>query len=382
MSDAYRQHVKQFSLKDELFNRKTVRKLSAELKEAYPAFNQVGFETAVLRGFKTQELMERVRGISNQLRAFLPSAYPKALKIILEALPPELDPNLSDNDFGHYIYAPYGYFVATYGCTAQHVTTSISALKEITKRFSTEGPLRDFLNSFPKETLHTVEDWSMSSNYHVRRLASEGTRPNLPWAKKITVPPKKFIPILERLHSDPTRYVVRSVANHVNDLAKIDPALAISLVKGWQKTQKLSPKELRFLVHHSLRTLIKAGEKEALTIAGYGAKAFKITKFYLHNREVKIGENLAFSAQVHSTAKKDQILLLNYRVHFLKASGGYGVKTFKGGEVVLPPGGVHVFEKSHSFALMSTRALYTGTQYIELQINGQLSKRLTFNLTD
>ena len=108
-------------------------------------------------------------------------------------------------------------------------------MAEITKRFSAEAALRNFLNQFPKETLATALTWSKDKNYHVRRLASEGTRPNLPWAKKITYESKSMLPLLDILYADTTRYVTRSVANHLNDISKFDPGLVIRKLKRWQK---------------------------------------------------------------------------------------------------------------------------------------------------
>lgn len=381
MSPAHRQDKKRFSLKDELFNKSSVRTISTEIKNVYPDFNQVGFEEAVLSGFKRQELMDRVRGIRDQLRAFLPKSYPTALGIILEALPPELDPNKEDNDFGEFIYASYGYFVATYGCTEKHVDLSLQALEEITKRFSVERALRDFLNSFPTKTLVAVERWSKSDNYHVRRLASEGTRPYLPWAKQIQLSPQKFVPILNRLHADPTRYVVRSVANHVNDLSKIVPAGAVALVEKWQNKKLLSEKDSRFLLRHALRTLIKEGNKTALQVVGYGSTDFRVENFKLKENKVKIGQTLSFSFDIRATTAEEQALLIDYKIYFLKANGDYAIKTFKISEKKLSGKEVLTMDKSHAFVLMSTRALYTGVHYIELQINGRASRRLPFQLT-
>lgn len=367
----HRQTEVRFSLKDELFNPTKVKKLSTEIKAVHPAFNKIAFDKAVLTAFPEQELMERIRGIRDQLRAFLPKEYKQALDIILKALPPELDPKKTDNDFGDFIYSPYTYFVATYGCTEKNVHVSLRALQEMTKRFSAEGALRDFLNAFPKETLAIVEQWSKDNNYHVRRLASEGTRPFLPWAKKITIAHKKLAPILDRLHTDSTRYVTRSVANHLNDIAKVEPKLVITLLKKWQKAKKQQQKELDFITHHALRTLIKQGNSEALVLIGYSSTAIEVKSFKIKTPEVRVGESLEFSFKLISESEKSQDVLIDYIVHFKKANGTLAPKTHKIGKRKLEAKETLLIEKTHPMRLMSTRTLYSGEHHIELQINGQ-----------
>jgi len=377
----HRQLAKQFSLKDLLFNEKKVKQLASEIKAVYPEFNANVFTRTVLKAFPEQELMERIRGIRDNLREFLPADYQKALTVILAALPEELAHDKTDNDFGDFIYAPYSYFVATYGCTQKHVTISLDALKEITKRFSAEGALRDFLNAFPKETLMVVEKWSKDKNYHVRRLASEGTRPNLPWAKKIKINPELLAPVLTTLHQDETRYVVRSVANHINDLTKVNPRLALQLLKEWKKSKSQTDKELDYLIRHSLRSLIKAGDSEALALLGFDTKAIKVSQFKLMNNEIKVGETLSFSFTVHSTDEVDQNILLDYVIYFLKANGKLAPKTFKLGKIKLAPKSKLHINKNHPLRKMSTRTLYSGWHQIGLQINGQILGKKKFNLT-
>ena len=184
----------------------------------YPDFSNQAFQQEVLAKFPELELLERIYWIRDILKKHLPSQYRAAVNILLNSLPPALDPTKSDDDFGDFIYAPYGYFVATYGCTKSELDFSLAALKQLTTRFSVEGPIRFFLNKFPQQTLVELIKWTQDGHYHVRRLASEGTRPALPWAQKINISYTDAIPILDNLYTDSTRFVTRSVANHVNDI--------------------------------------------------------------------------------------------------------------------------------------------------------------------
>jgi 3-methyladenine DNA glycosylase AlkC len=251
-------------LKDRLFNQAKVKQIADEIQRVYPQFDKNSFAERIVERFPHLELKERIAWISENLHAFLPTDYREATSILLASLPPPNDNTKTDNDFGDFIYAPYAEFVARNGVTKKDLYFSLAALKEITMRFSVEDAIRRFINAFPKETMQELQKWSNDSHYHVRRLTSEGTRPKLPWSQKIIIAPEQAIPILDNLFSDKTRYVTRSVANHINDISKSDPKLAITTLQRWQKSGKQNPKEMNYVINHALRTLIKQGNKDAM----------------------------------------------------------------------------------------------------------------------
>lgn len=371
---------KQFLLKDLLFNARKVAKLAKEIKAVYPDFKQVAFEKKVVLAFPKEELMERIANIRDNLSEFLPADYEEAVAVILAALPPELDHTNEDNDFGDFIYAPYSYYVAKYGCSKKHVGVSLKALEEITKRFSAEASLRDFLNNFPDETLKSVVNWTTHKNYHVRRLASEGTRPNLPWAKKIYMVPETMLPFLDTLYSDKTRYVTRSVANHLNDISKTNPSLVVATLKRWQSERRQSEAELAFIIKHALRTAVKRGDQEAFKFLGYTKPQVAVKNFKIATAQVRVGESLEFSFAVDSTSKKSQTLLLDYLIHFKKGSGKLSPKVFKLKSTTLQAGQSLSFTRAHALKPMTTRTLYSGEHLLELQINGVSFGTLLFTL--
>jgi 3-methyladenine DNA glycosylase AlkC len=174
-----KQSVKKFSLKDDLFNAQKVGKIALEIHNVYPAFNIDTFKKEVVGAFPELELKERIYHIRDMLKKYLPDNYTDATDILLEALPPELDPKKSDDDFGDFIYAPYSDYVATYGCTEEYLDFSLEALQDMTKRFSVEYAIRDFINLYSEKTLEMLYACTLSENYHERRLASEGLRPKL-----------------------------------------------------------------------------------------------------------------------------------------------------------------------------------------------------------
>ncbi len=369
-----------FSLKDHLFNAPKVVFLAEAISAVYPNFQKNTFEKEVLDAFPSLELKERIAHIRQCLRKYLPTDYREAVGIILNALPAPLDANLTDDDFGDFIHAPYNDFVAYYGCDAENLTFSLAALKEITQRFSAEDSIRFFINAFPNETMQTLEAWSKDSNYHVRRLCSEGSRPKLPWSQKINISAETALPILHQLHADKTRYVTRSVANHLNDIAKNKPDLVIETLKKWQKTKQQSEKELSFILKHSLRTLIKLGNAEALALLGFGDSQQVEINHLQFDDTVKIGEKLNFSFHLHAQAEK--ALMIDYVVHFQNKQGVMSnKKIFKLQSIdATADSKIHI-NKRHLFkADMTTRQLYTGTHKIEIQVNGMILAGFEFEL--
>jgi 3-methyladenine DNA glycosylase AlkC len=372
--------AEKFSLKDELFNPQKVNQIATEIKNVYQAFDQESFEKETVNAFENLELKERIAHIRDMLAKYLPNDYQEATTIILKALPPELDPNKTDDDFGEFIYAPYGDFVATFGCTEEHLEFSLNALREITKRFSVEYAIRDFINAFPEETFAVLQECSLSDNYHERRIASEGTRPKLPWAKKLTTQYDKSIKLLDNLYSDSTRYVTRSVANHLNDIAKIDADLVIETLKSWKASKKQNEKEMDFIINHALRTLIKDGNPEALELLGYSPNPqITVNNFQLTDIEVQVGEYLEFSFEIE--AKKDEALIVDYIIYFQTKAGKLSPKVHKIKKLDLTQGEKVTISKEHLFkANMTTRKLYSGEHRLVLQINGNNYCDLAFNL--
>ena len=370
-----------FSLKDALFNQEKVHKISVEIASVYNDFNAKVFEEEVLHLFPELELKERMYHMRDMFKKYLPDNYVEATTILLSALPPELDALKTDDDFGDFIYAPYSEYVVAYGCNDVHLDFSLQALREMTKRFSVEFTVRDFINNYPKETLAMLKQCSLSNNYHERRLASEGLRPKLPWAKKLTIDHKKPLKHLDNLFYDKTRYVTRSVANHLNDIAKIDASFVVDTLKRWKASNKQDPKEMDYIVSHALRTLVKQGNEDALALLGYKKNPYiDVENFELETSNVKIGEVLIFSCEI--IAKEDVSLLVDYIVYFRTKSGSHNVKVHKLKKLVLKNEEKIILNKKHLFkANMSTRTLYEGEHILELQINGRVYKRLSFTLS-
>jgi len=375
-------HQENTPLRDRLFNLEKLEEIASLIKAVYPEFQDHEFTKTVFEKFPELELKERMAWIREGFKIYLPDDYKTATDILLKALPPILDPTKTDNDFGEFTLMSFCDFVAIYGCTPEHLDRSLHALEEITKRCSSEDSIRYFINAFPEESLSKISEWSKSENYHVRRLASEGSRPKLPWSQKINLDSSEVIKrVLNNLYIDPTRYVVRSVANHMNDISKTDPKLVIKTLKKWRASKKQIPKEMNWLISHSLRTLIKAGNPEALELLGYSpSPMIKVKEFKILRPKVKIGATLEFSFQIES--QDDQNLMIDYKLYFKDKKGSLRPKVFKIKKTKVNKGEKLMILKKHPLKIMTTKKLYPGLHKLELQINGQPYEGGSFDLVE
>lgn len=367
-------------LKDQLFNRAKVEKLATEIARVYPSFDAGSFAREALERFPELELKARIAWIADCLKRHLPEDYRQAADAILRALPPPNDPRLTDGDFGDFIYAPYAEFVAQNGRARADLGFSLAALRQITMRFSAEDAIRYFLRDFPDETLKSLEKLSGDRHYHVRRLCSEGTRPTLPWSQKIGLPVTTAIPILDKLFADSTRYVVRSVANHLNDISKLDPDLAIATLARWKKSARQEPAEMDYLIRHALRSLIKAGHPRALRLIGVSDRAkLRLTALRVPAK-VAMNSFLTFSLTIE--AQETASLIVDYSFYFRNQAGELaGRKVFKLKTLRLAKGESIRLEKRHRLLeTMTTRKLFRGGHALEIQINGKPYGKRAFRI--
>jgi len=360
-----------FSLKDALFNEEKVEYLAGLFAKAEATFKKEQFVREVMMRLLELELKERIVWIAEVLEKHLSLDFKQASGLIQNALPRPLDSSKTDDDFGDFILAPLGEYVVRNGLKKEYLTDSFQTLLELTQRFSMEDATRSFLNSFPKETLAIYKKWSTHENYHVRRLVSESTRPLLPWSRRLSAPPETSLQFLDVLYADTTRYVTRSVANHLNDISKKKPEIVVATLEQWKTEGRQREDELNWMTKHALRTVIKQGNKEALALLGFGSKPKVILeRFSLSTKKIVQGETLTFSFTVK--ALKDENLLIDYVINFVKANGSTKPKVFKLKKVKMMKGESLTITKKHTLkADATTFTLYNGEHALTLQINGQ-----------
>jgi len=174
--------------------------------------------------------------------------------------------------------------------------------------------------------------------------------------------------------------VRRSVANNLNDLGKVHPALLVATCAAWLEGKRVSA-ERRALVEHALRSAVKRGEAGALQLLGYGDKpAVTVERVRFQPRRVAIGGSVAMTFELLSKSKKSQDLLVDAAVHFVKANGKARPKVFKLRRVVLPPGGREIMGARFSLAVHTTRKPRTGVHAVDVIVNGVAMPAGSFDL--
>ncbi|WP_222109372.1 hypothetical protein [Streptomyces cupreus] len=372
---------RQSLLKDQLFNRDKVATIAAQLGCAHRAFDAVSFEKAVMSRLPELELKQRISWITDCLEAHLPVDYRRAVNVMLRSLPAPCDPQLLDGDFGDFIYAPYSEYVARHGCTREDLVFSLAALRELTTRFSAEFAVRSFIHAFPEETLVTLTRWTADEHYHVRRLCSEGTRPRLPWATRLGTPVDYAVPLLDSLYVDTTRFVTRSVANHVNDISKLDPDLAVDTLQRWRRSGQQAAREMDYVVRHATRSLIKQGSPRALELLGVPVEAsVTVSKLSFPDR-VELGSELEFSFTIR--AEQDTEVIADYVLHYPDTQGRLtGRKVYKLKRLSLARHEQATLTKRHLLRpRMTTRTIRPGRHELELLLNGRTHTKHAFWVT-
>ncbi len=211
--------------------------LADKLVVVYPEFQKKAFCASVKKEVVGKTYTARVEIIADNLQRYLPESYPAALAVLMQILGPE-NPHETGMFTNYYWLMPVGKFVEKYGVA--HFRVSMQVLEEITKRNTGEYAIRPFARAYPVQTLAVCARWAKSKNFHLRRLASEGLRPKLPWAPKLDVwseNPKPVLEILELLKEDSVKFVKKSVANHLRDWLKVNPKEAQKVVARWSRSK-------------------------------------------------------------------------------------------------------------------------------------------------
>ena len=333
-------------------------------------------------GLEPLELKERSVHIREALRQTLPDDLEQAVKIMTAALHPEKarqDNSMDAGGIAGWAIMPMADYMATYGLSDP--ARSLGTLREMTMRFTAEFAVRPFFVEAPEVTLAKFKEWAGDANFHVRRLASEGSRPRLPWGMRLQQfvdDPRPILPLLEMLKDDPEEYVRRSVANSLNDIAKDHPALVAEIAKDWLKD---ASDERVWVVKHACRTLVKDGHAPTLKALGYGPPQLQLERLDIATPDVVLGGALEFTAELTSTARSSQPLIIDYAIHHRKANGSTSPKVFKLKIAELAAGKSLKIKKKHGIKPITTRKYYAGTHHLELLVNGQSFGRADFELT-
>jgi len=363
-----------FTLKESLFSQESVTSFAAAVQDVYPAFEVEAFLSAVFdEGWPDRALMDRMRHVTVVLHDGLPADYRQAAALLIEAAP-----NLAGGGFIDIVPCDYA---AVYGL--DDLATSIPLLEESTKLTSAEFAVRPFIEKYPEPMMAQMLAWAGHEYAGVRRLASEGSRPRLPWGIRLqglVADPAPILPILEKLKHDPEESVRRSVANNLNDISKDHPDVVLDLLRRWNAAEP-GDEHIEWITNHALRTLIKAGDVQALELLGYPADPqIVVRNVRVKPQRIAIGEVVTLTYELESTGDKEQRLMVDYVVYLMRANGRQTAKVFKHKKIPLQPGQVVQIQKKQSFRPVTTRKYYPGAHAIAPQINGRLFERVDFEL--
>ena len=328
---------------------------------------QVFINLVVTDSWERLGLKQRIKKVSASLNQCLSGDFEAQLTSLLLV-------HHQFNGLFHYIFSE---FVECYGL--EFFEASMSALSQFTQTSSSEFAVRPFIIKYPEKMASQLESWAQSDNEHLRRLASEGIRPKLPWAKhlpEIAQNPQRVKPIIDLLNNDSSRYVQKSVANLMNDLSKTQPQWVLCEIDKWDLMQS----NRFWIARHALRTLLKKGDVEALSILGYPKPShIKLQNFSL-NEKVQLGNKIPFSFTLQSQQQLG-LVRLEYAISFLRKKNTAYRKVFK-----ISESSIQAKQKSwnshHDFKKINTRNYYPGIHVLEVMVNGQVLKTSEFTLID
>ena len=341
-----------------------LRGFGEKVQGVYKAFDVERFIRDVIdETWDELALKERMRKISVTLGRYLPQRYEEALQVLFA---------VDDETCTGFPYLFLPDFVEVYGQAEEHWELSMQALERFTPGSSSEFAIRPFLLRDPERAMRQMAIWADHPNEHVRRLASEGSRPRLPWGVALAMfkrDPAPILPILEKLKADSSLYVRKSVANNLNDIAKDHPSIVIETARRWQGTHP----DTDWIIRHACRTLIRKADPEIMQIFGYAEDASSLTtsaELRVGPTALSIGERCELQYALRVREGEEVRVRIEYGIYFVKAKGQTSRKLFLLSDKTVPGGSVLSGRRSHNWADLTTRRHYPGEHQIVLVVNG------------
>jgi 3-methyladenine DNA glycosylase AlkC len=343
-----------------------------------PEFATEQFKALALDGISELELKARVAHIIEALAKCLPQEFEKCA-LLLWALKRVWVSGDQEDSYQSFAAWPVIDYIAIYGI--EYPDIALPLLKHLTSLFSAEFAIRAFIVRYPQMCQSYFTLWLADGDEHVRRLVSEGSRPRLPWGSQLAMyiaDPNANLKHLDVLKSDASLYVRRSVANHLNDIAKDHPQLVIDVCEGWMSK---ADENVKWVISHATRSLVKQGHKRVYPLLGYTA-APKIGQIELQIacEELMLGEALEFSFKISSMGREQQKMVVDYAIGFVKANTELREKVFKLKNVTINEGSSIGLNKRHLIKPISTRKYYSGRHSLSVLINGESVAKAYFDL--
>jgi 3-methyladenine DNA glycosylase AlkC len=356
-------------LKDLFFTASFVADLAEALHRICPEFDRAKFTRLVFdASWEGRELKDKMRHITQCLHETLDKEYAEALKLLIEVAP-------SFHGFDTMVFPD---FVQCYGL--DHWDLSFPALALFTPLCSSEYAVRPFIDQDPPRAMEYLNTWAEDESEHVRRLASEGCRPRLPWGMalpKFKKDPSLILPVIEKLKDDPSEYVRKSVANNLNDISKDHPEWVLDVCERWYGRSANTD----WIVKHACRGLLKAGNRRAMQLFGLGeTEKVSVSNLTLDRRTLSIGRELRFSFELTVETDEACLVRMEYAVEYARPAGKASRKVFQIKEETFDPG-THAISRKLSLVDQSTRKHYPGEHRLSIFVNGVEMAQAAFALT-
>lgn len=336
---------------------------------AVPGFDAKTFVVNAAEPLAGLELKARIAAVADALGASLPGPF------AVDA--PRVAAAVGSSELSGWEAWPALTWVERFGLSDPE--PALDALAAMTGRASAEFAIRPYIDAHPELTWPRLGEWARSTDPDLRRLASEGTRPRLPWGGKVASlldDPAPAIALLDLLYDDPDEVVRRSVANHVNDIARDDPDLALTTVTRWRDAGEARPWPIR----HALRGLVKRGDLRALALLGVDVDAEIGVRLELGASEARIGDRLELNVTLENPGEREMVAEVDYAVSYARPSGRPSRRVFKMARVDLPAGETLNLTRRLELAHRSIRTLHPGEHLVELQVNGKVRAGRAFAL--
>lgn len=358
----------------DLFSEDFYRGLVKVLNDVLPNFDElVFFEKVRADDFEQLEMKQRITRTCEVLHEFMPAEFEEAAPYLIEVVR-KLQAQEVVEDSLVYLFIPE--YVERYGIGEYQL--AVDAFEVITPFITCEFAVRPFIVKYP-QMIDKMQKWTVHSNRRVRRLASEGCRPRLPWGMalaELKKDPAPIMPILLALKDDECEVVRRSVANNLNDIAKDNSAVVIEFSQRYFGDNTNRDK----LIKHACRTLLKQAEPNTLELFGFDSQGIELSEFVVHTAQVMIGSALEFSFKVHNRSDQNKKLRLEYGIYYQKYNGTLARKVFKISEREIATGELYPVKRKQSFKVITTRKFHPGLHQVSIILNGRELSICDFNL--
>ncbi|TXC82005.1 DNA alkylation repair protein [Luteibaculum oceani] len=291
-------------------------------------------------------------------------------------LPLLQDAKRSSEKINGFFWDPFCMVVQLYGL--DDYSESFELMEILTQLFTAEFAVRPFIEKDPDQAFSKLLEYTKSDNEHLRRWASEGTRPRLPWGSNLTPVinnPNLTRPILENLKNDSSKYVQKSVANHLNDFSWTNPGFFYQIIEAWNRNSP--PENTQWIIKHALRSEIKKGNAKALKLVGISSFPNRVDLKL--PKKIYLGDSLEIICILHSKQHQtaDYIADLELELPGKKQSRK---KVFKGWSGKLQGNEKVVLKKVLPIKDNSVRKYYPGKYWVKILLNGEVCAQETFDV--